>query len=433
MMVDSKKISGEVAISRIELPEKIKNISSLAKLLPQVDSSNATLFLERVFIGAIDLNVSDIHFEPEEGETKIRFRIDGVLQDLATMTSQDYRPLLSRLKLLSGIKLNIANRPQDGRFSIADGKNSIEIRSSTLPTEYGETVVLRILNPQNLIEIQGLGLRKDLFELFRKEIARPNGMLIVTGPTGSGKTTTLYAFLKGVQNSEIKIITIEDPIEYRLEGISQTQVDSVHGYDFASGLKAIVRQDPDVILVGEIRDLETAEIALQAALTGHLVFSTLHTNDASGTIARLVDLGAQSPTIAAAINLTIGQRLLRKVCPRCAKLEPLSPETLRKMENSLKGLPETVEIPALSQKTKIPRAQGCEDCNFTGYRGRLGVFEAFVVDEEIEKLILSRPTSSDLKKKAMEKGMVTLYQDGLIRVLQGITTLREVDKIVGED
>lgn len=433
MMIDSKKISGQVIISRIEFPEKIKNIPSLVQLLSQAAESNATEFLERIFIGAIDLNVSDVHFEPGEDKTKIRLRIDGVLQELTAMTHSDYRPLLSRLKLLSGIKLNIADRPQDGRFSIVDGKNSIEIRSSTLPAEYGEAVVLRILNPQNLIEIRDLGLRKDLFELFQKEIDRPNGMLIVTGPTGSGKTTTLYAFLKAVQNSEIKIITIEDPIEYRLEGISQTQIDADHGYDFASGLRAIVRQDPDVILVGEVRDLETAQIALQAALTGHLVFSTLHTNDATGTIARLVDLGTQSPTIAAAVNLAIGQRLLRKVCQKCAKLEPVSPETLEELERSLKNLPQTVEIPSINQKIKIPRAQGCEDCNFSGYRGRLGVFEAFVVDDEMERFVLTQPPSSALKKKAMEKGMVTMYQDGLIRILQGITTFEELERTVGKD
>ena len=257
-------------------------------------------------------------------------------------------------------------------------------------------------------------------------------MIIVTGPTGSGKTTTLYAFLKKVRSPEVKVITIEDPIEYHLDGISQTQVDPAKGYDFPSGLRAIVRQDPDVILVGEIRDQETAEISLQASLTGHLVFSTLHTNDAAGTVARLVSLGSQTSTIASAINMAVAQRLIRKVCPKCAEFKTIMPDLLKKLKQDLANLPDSVR-PEINPQSKIAQAKGCPDCTSTGYRGRLGVFEAFLLDQELEKLILTNPSTSDLKNKAREKGMITLYQDGLLRVIQGLTTLEEVEKVVGED
>ncbi len=342
---DSKKNIGVIEISSPQT-ERIANVTEFAKAVSQFFGKNTSQLLEIIFIGAIDLDVSDIHFETEENQIKIRLRIDGVLQDLANISHQEYKPLLSRLKLVSGIKLNISDRPQDGRFSITRSdisgvppaivkhKENIEVRSSTLPAEYGEAIVLRVLNPKSLISLEQLGLRDDLLKIFRKEISKPNGMIMVTGPTGSGKTTTLYAFLKEVQDPTIKVITIEDPIEYRLDGISQTQVEPAKGYDFASGLRAIVRQDPDVILVGEIRDLETAEIALQAALTGHLVFSTIHANDAAGTIARLVDLGTTPPSIASAINLIIAQRLIRRVCLKCVEFKNISSEQL---EKSVKG------------------------------------------------------------------------------------------------
>jgi type II secretory ATPase GspE/PulE/Tfp pilus assembly ATPase PilB-like protein len=261
-------------------------------------------------------------------------------------------------------------------------------------------------------------------------------MIIVTGPTGSGKTTTLYAFLKKLQKPEIKIITIEDPIEYHLEGISQTQTAPEKGYDFASGLKSIMRQDPDVVLVGEIRDLETASIALQASLTGHLVFTTLHTNDAAGTVARIQALGEKPVNIAPAINLAVAQRLVRKICGKCAKFEEPSAEESEKIKRVLKGLPQRIHPLKLSRsefnRVKIPRAVGCQDCNSTGYRGRVGIFEAFLVDDEMERFILTSPSITDLKEKAIKKGMITMEQDGLIKVLQGITTIEEMERVVGE-
>jgi len=284
----SKKITGEIKISPatfILIEKEVKNISGWGKKIKEFLTKRVTEALEIILGGALLLEASDVHIEPKENQTRLRTRIDGFLQDVATFDLETYQRLLSRIKLLSGIKLNITDRPQDGRFSVLINKASIEIRVSTLPAEYGESIVLRVLNPKTLIELENLGLRKGLLEILKKEIKRPNGMIIVTGPTGSGKTTTLYALLKKIQKPEIKIITIEDPIEYHLKGISQTQVSPEKGYDFASGLKSIMRQDPDVILVGEIRDLETVKTALQAALTGHLVLTTLHTNDAAGTVA----------------------------------------------------------------------------------------------------------------------------------------------------
>ena len=361
---------------------------------------------------------------------KIRARIDGILQDVVSMEKELYEKFLSRIKLLSGLKLNVVDRPQDGRFSVLIENLPVEIRSSTLPSEYGESIVLRVLNPKALIDMKGLGLREDLFGMLMKEIKKPNGMIIVTGPTGSGKTTSLYAFLKSLQKPEIKIITIEDPIEYHLKEVSQTQVSPEKGYDFASGLKSIMRQDPNVILVGEIRDLETANIALQAALTGHLVFTTLHTNDAAGTIARLVNLGAKPSDIGPAINLAIAQRLVRKVCEKCVKFENFSPEEFEKVKKETDSL--KIKIPEFTKNTKIPKATGCRECNLTGYRGRTGVYEAFPVDDEIEKFILTSPSISSLKEKIISKGMVTIKQDGLIKVLKGITTLEEVARVTGE-
>jgi len=434
-----EKITGEVKISpaTLNITQKIKNVSAFKEKVEEFSGKSVTELSEIIFGGGVGLEASDLHIESEEKQAKIRVRIDGLLQDVTMIDWKTYESLLSRIKLISGIKLNITDRPQDGRFSIStEEKTSIEVRTSTLPTEYGETIVLRILNPKALIELETLGLRKDLLENFEREIKKPNGMIIVTGPTGSGKTTTLYAFLKKVHKPDIKTITIEDPIEYHLEGISQTQVDPKKGYDFASGLKSIMRQDPDVILVGEIRDLETAEIALQAALTGHLVFTTLHTNDAAGTVARLTSLGAKPSNIGPAINMAIAQRLIRKVCKKCGRLEKAPASALEKIKRGLRETPHLlrrwgVKIPKIAPGLKVPQAKGCKNCNFTGYRGRTGVFEAFLVGEEMEKFILQNPSIATLRKEAIKRGMVPMQQDGLMKVLNGITTIEEVERITG--
>lgn len=438
----SKKITGETKITEAifsEIKKEVNNISGFKKKVETSLEGKLTEILEIILGGAIYLNVSDIHFEPKEENTNLRVRIDGLLQDVLLFDKKTYKSIISRVKLLSKLQLNITDRPQDGRFSILmppkkpeEKPLPIEIRTSILPSEYGETIVLRILNPKSLIDLEALGLRKDLFDLFQKEIKKPNGMIIITGPTGSGKTTTLYAFLKKIQSPETKIITIEDPIEYHLAGISQTQVNPKKGYDFANGLRSIMRQDPDVVLVGEIRDLKTASIALQAALTGHLVFTTLHTNDAAGTIVRLQALGEKAINIAPAINMAVAQRLIRRVCKKCSKTKTISSQELEKFKKELEKLPKNVETPKFNKNSKIPVIAGCKDCNNTGYKGRTGIYETFLIDDDIERFVLTSPSIAALKEKAIEKGMVTMYQDGLIKVLKGITTIEEVKKATGE-
>ncbi len=427
------KITGEVIISSEKLnraKEQITNVNQFKEKIKQSFSLSATELLENILLGAIAFNASDIHIEPEEEHSKLRIRLDGILHDTVILDLKIYQTLLSRIKLLSGLKLNINDRPQDGRFTISIPEATIEIRASTLPAEYGETIVLRLLNPKNLIEIESLGLRKDLVAIFEKEIKRPNGMIVVTGPTGSGKTTTLYAVLKKINNPKIKIITVEDPVEYHLEGLSQTQVDAKKGYTFASGLRSIMRQDPDVILVGEIRDLETAEIACQSALTGHLVLSTLHTNDAAGAIARLIDLGVRPVSIAPAINIVVAQRLPRKVCKKCSQLISPSLEQLKNIKSELAKLNKDI-LPSsfFDHNLKIPQVKGCKECNNTGYSGRIGIYEAFLVDDEMERFILTNPSIVDMRSLALKKGMVSMRQDGLIKVLKKVTTLEEIERI----
>ncbi len=435
-----EKITDEIKIERPlakKIERRITDLMSLQEEIKGKLSSSTSDLLNMIMAGGISLGTSDIHIEPTEEKAKMRIRIDGVLQDVVEFDKKTYNSLISRIRLTSGVKLNVENKPQDGRFTIlypGDDKNkeySIEIRMSILPSEYGGAIVMRILDPRNLITIDKLGLRDELLQIFKREIKKPNGMIIVTGPTGSGKTTSLYAFLKHINSSEIKIITIEDPIEYHLDGISQTEVAPDEGYTFANGLRAIVRQDPDAILVGEIRDLETASIGLQAALTGHTVFSTLHTNDAAGAIPRLQALGEKPVNIAPAVNVIIAQRLVRKLCNRCKEEVNLKESGyFEKVKSSLENLSDKKEVD-YSEETAIFKAKGCKNCNFTGYRGRLGIFEALVVDEDLQDLIFSNPSTSEIRNRAIEKGMVTLKQDGIIKFLKGETTAEEIDRVVG--
>lgn len=432
---EKEQITGQVQIPSSLVQQVRAQVQSLVQLqekLALVPSEEVTTFLHILLVASLILDASDAHIEPEKEEAKMRLRIDGLLHDLVSLPIPVYEALLSRIKLISRIKLNISDKPQDGRFSFTLGQDMVEARVATLPAEYGEAVALRVLNPKNLIALEELGLRQEILQSIRKELERPNGMIAVTGPTGSGKTTTLYAFLKEIRSPEIKIITIEDPIEYHLEGISQTQVHPEKGYDFATGLQAIVRQDPDVILVGEIRDKATAQIALQASLTGHLVLSTLHANDAPGTIARLVNLKAEPFSIGEALNLIIGQRLVRKVCSQCTTFTKATAQEFAHIKKGLQGIKQ-VHALVLSPNLKLARAQGCPACNQTGYRGRIGVFEVILVDSALEEFILKKPSTSRLRAFAIKQGMVGMYQDGLLKVVQGVTTLEEVMRIVEEE
>lgn len=430
--------SNVIDIARVgmqEFDEQVKNTADLQKFLKMKISLGAadriTNLLDLVLAGAYQLEASDIHVEPAEETVHVRVRIDGVLQDIITFPHKATKMLTSRIKLISELKLNIHDRPQDGRFTIRAGGKDVEVRVSTLPGPNGESVVMRILYPKTIaLTFEDLGMQPYVKKMIERELAQPNGMIITTGPTGSGKTTTLYAFIKKVNNPEIKIITIEDPIEYHIEGIEQTQTNKGAGYTFESGLSAIMRQDPDIILVGEIRNHETAEIALQASLTGHLVFSTLHTNNAPGTIPRLIDLGAHPNIIAPAINIAIAQRLVRRLCANCKKETAPSSEEFEIIKKELETLPKEYERPTL-ENIKIYKEGGCEKCNNTGFKGRIGVYEAFRISDEVEKLILKNPTEAEVRDLAVSQGMITLKQDGILKALTGITSLAELERVVG--
>ena len=412
-----------------EIQKQIKNIADLKERLSAVSTTN---LLEILLGGAIKVESSDIHFEPEEEKVRVRYRIDGILSDIVEVSLENYNKLLSRIKISSGLKLNIHNTPQDGRFSVVFGEKTIEVRTSVLPGAYGENTVMRILDPETVKQsIDDLGMSKENFALVKKLLQKTTGSILTTGPTGSGKTTTLYAFIRHVNEPGSKIITIEDPVEYHIEGISQTQVNPAKGYTFANGLRSIVRQDPDVILVGEIRDAETAEIAMQAALTGHLVFSTLHTNDAAGAIPRLIDLGVKPVMIAPALNAVMAQRLVRKLCNKCKKKKNIDPETMIVIKEVFENSSGKEKMPKLTEKTEIFYPEKCAECNFTGYRGRIGVFEIFLVDDDMEKMILNNPAISEVRDAATKKGMLTMLQDGYLKVLEGITSSEEARRVLG--
>lgn len=427
----------DISKSKLELyGQTLHSISNFKKALAaarEKDVRKASDTLELLYAGALDAEASDVHIEAEAASAKIRLRIDGVLQDIIDIPLQLYQLLLSRIKLLSEVKLNIRDKPQDGRFTIKTVKFDVEVRTSFLPGPFGESVVMRLLLPNTIaIRTQDLGMQSALFEMMEKELLRPNGMILVTGPTGSGKTTTLYSFLKSISSSEVKVITIEDPIEYHIPHITQTQIDPSKGYDFVNGLRSILRQDPDIILVGEVRDLETAQIAMHAALTGHLVFSTLHTNDAAGTVPRLIDLGVKVNVISPALNVAMAQRLTRQLCLFCRKPDQPTQEEKDIIEKTIKIIPEAYKKDVPSEIT-IFRPVGCDKCAETGYKGRIGVFEAFLVDDEMERLIITSPPAADIQALAIKKGMLTMFQDGVIKVMRGITSFEELNRVVSEN
>ncbi len=336
-----------------------------------------------------------------------------------------------RLKLVSAMKLNVASAAQDGRFSIKIKGSPMEIRSSIIPGAYGESVVMRILNPETIaLTLPKLGVEQGLKNIFEKELAKPNGMILLTGPTGSGKTTTLYAFLRSVSNTGNKIITIEDPIEYHLEGINQTQVNDGKGYTFLDGLRSALRQDPDIIMVGEIRDKETAEVAVNAALTGHLVFSTLHTNNAAGTIPRLIDLGVNPKVLGSALTISIAQRLVRTLCTKCRVEASPTSEEADIIEKVLKQIRERRPELSLPPVNHYYKAVGCTSCSGTGYRGRTGIFEAITVDAFVTEVTLKNPSEREIKIAALPQNILSMREDGILKVLNGETSLEELGRVI---
>lgn len=428
----SKVLKPKIAqdeVVRIEVKwDFIQELKNLADESVQKHKTASEL-LESIFGAAMDYGASDIHLEPEEHFLKLRLRVDGVLQDVLHLGSDFKKALISRLKILSKLKLNITETPQDGRLTFYFLKQAIDVRISILPSAYGEEVVMRLLGAGAVsLKIQALGFRPKEQELLLSVLSKPNGMTITTGPTGSGKTTTLYACLNELNEPGVKIITLEDPVEYRLEGIVQTPIDHTHDFDFAKGLRSILRQDPDIVMVGEIRDRETAETAMQAALTGHLVLSTLHTNDASGAIPRLINMGIKPFVAAPALSLVIAQRLVRKLCPACKKPAQLSPQTMEKVSYILKQIPVKSGV-ALPSVLQFYHATGCTECNNLGYKGRVGVYELLEVTEPIKDLIFKQSSMSDFKRAAVAQGMVTMAQDGLLKALEGTTDVEEVFRV----
>lgn len=423
-------VSG-VKIDQKEFEGYQKRITNLASLAEIISAAPFAELVTIIIAGALQTRASDIHIESEAKDIKVRYRIDGVLHDISSLDRKVWKQLINRLKLLAKVKLNVVGKPQDGRFTIHLASEEIEVRVSFLPTGYGESVVMRVLRSSAAsLQMEELGLRGPALELLQQEIKRPNGMLLTTGPTGSGKTTSLYAVLNEINTPEKKIITLENPIEYRLEGVNQSQVDRVAGYTFAKGLRSIMRQDPDIVMVGEIRDEETAEIAVNAALTGHYVLSTLHTNNAAGAIPRFIAMNVKSYLLAPALNTIIAQRLVRRICTDCKEERELDPETMKRVKEIFSNISPKAGVRADLENLHFFVGKGCETCQGIGYRGRIGIYEIFTMNPDIEKLILDNKVSEfEMERIAIEHGMITMAQDGLLKALDGITSVEEILKV----
>ncbi|MBU0731820.1 GspE/PulE family protein [Patescibacteria group bacterium] len=426
-----RKVQIGVQITDEQLKHFQQEIKTFPELEKRIPESSMTDAFAMIIASAMNEGSSDIHIEAEEDDIAVRFRIDGLLQVVARLPKDLWHRLISRIKALAGMKLNISNVPQDGRITIKSKAEKMDIRVSCLPTAYGESVVMRLLRSGSIsLTFEKLGLRKSSFDRLKKEIDKPNGMVVTTGPTGSGKTTTLYAILSKLNTPETKIITLENPIEYKLKGIAQSQIDHSKDYTFSKGLRSILRQDPDVIMVGEIRDNETAEVAVQAALTGHLLLSTIHTNDAAGAIPRFLSMGVRPFLLAPAVNAIIGQRLVRKICEHCKTEATLEFETLEQVKKILADIPENSgeALPDMNN-LKFFKGKGCANCN-KGYKGRIGIYEVFTITPEIEAAILGGDVSEyKMRELTHAAGMLTMLQDGVIKASNGMTTIEEVFKV----
>ncbi len=390
----------------------------------------AAKVVDSIFKRAVREKASDIHIEPMEDEVIVRFRIDGVLRKIVSLPKMLHPSVISRIKILSNLKIDELRLPQDGRFQIRLGTNKIDFRISTLPTVNGEKVVARILDKSaGILSLEDLGMRGSPFETLKENITKSHGMVLVTGPTGSGKTTTLYAVIDRIKDIAINIVTLEDPVEYRLPGINQCQLNSDIGYTFASGLRAILRQDPNVVMVGEIRDYDTATIAVHAALTGHVVLSTLHTNNAAGAIPRLIDMNIEPFLLTSSVNAIVAQRLCRKICPKCKEETKLDDDLQKSIKEILSDLPSTEKKEIINKSTKFYKGHGCDACGNSGYKGRIGIYEVLNVTDKIKQIVSERTTTDTIEQTAMSEGMITMKQDGILKALDGLTTIQEVWRV----
>ncbi|MBU2542846.1 GspE/PulE family protein [Patescibacteria group bacterium] len=427
-----KEITKDVNIDEKDLKEVQASVTDFTSFQNLLDRKTTTDLITLLLGVALKLEASDLHVEAEESKIVVRVRLDGILHDAATLDREIYKKLVSRVKLFSSLKINITDKPQDGRFTIKLEKGDVDVRVSTIPTVYGESIVMRLLDQSRKgLTFDKLGLRGNAEEKLRREMNRPNGMIITTGPTGSGKTTTLYAALEILNKPGVKIITLEDPVEYKMEGVNQSQIDTAKGYTFAKGLRSILRQDPDIVMVGEIRDLDTADTAVQAALTGHLMFSTVHTNSAAGAVPRLVSMGVKPFLLAPALNTIIGQRLVRRICDKCKQTFELDDVLKKEIEAIIDKMPKKEKEEMKKRKLIFYKGIGCDECGGIGFKGRIGIYEILLMTPEIEQMILSNNVAEhDIELSAINSGMITMVQDGLLKALDGLTSIEEVFRVI---
>lgn len=423
-----ESLSTEVKAALKESAGPVKRIPiDITKLGEIIREAPIAKIVSTVLEFAVKGRASDIHIEPEEEKTRVRYRIDGIMIEKLVLPKRVHEGLISRIKILSGMKIDEKRLPQDGRFSFEANGQEVDLRVSCLPTVHGEKIVMRLLKKGGgALSLSDLGLRGGALKNLQDAVLRPHGIIIVCGPTGSGKTTTLYSALSRINTPKVNIITLEDPVEYEISGVNQVQVNPAAGLTFATGLRSFVRQDPDIIMVGEIRDKKTTNLAVQAALTGHLVFSTLHTNDAAGAVPRLIDLGAEPFLLASAMTCIVAQRVVRRICPDCKEEYSAPVEVIADIKKILGNLYKGGDAP------KLYRGKKCPKCNNTGYLGRVGIFEVIPVTEKIGRLTMERASASDIEKQAVEEGMIRMKQDGYLKVLEGITTIEEVLRVAQE-
>lgn len=422
----SQNLTTEVtsALKEVEQSKPQQSTTEGPEIIREAPVSN---IVNQLLEFAIKSRASDVHIEPQEDRTRVRYRIDGVLTEKIILPKGVHDALVSRIKILAVLKIDEKRLPQDGRFSFTYQASTVDLRISTIPTVFGEKVVMRLLpKSSGAPTLMELGLRGSSLKSLEVQLTRPHGIILVTGPTGSGKTTTLYSVLSKVATTKVNVLTIEDPVEYQITGVNQVQANPTIGLTFASALRSFLRQDPNIIMVGEIRDTETAELAIQAALTGHQVFSTVHTNSAAGAPPRLLDMGVEPFLLASALNAVIGQRVVRKICNTCRIEITVPPEVIENIKSVLGNL-----LPAAAKNgpLKLYKGQGCPKCNQVGYLGRIGIYEALTVNNEISKLILEHSTLQEIETAAIAGGMITMKQDGYLKVLEGITTLEEVLRV----
>lgn len=428
----TQSLNSEVTAALKETPTAAKKVYSAANIGSVIREAPIAKIVETLLTFAMKSRASDIHIEPQAEKTRVRYRIDGILHERLVLPRSVQDAVISRIKILADLKIDEKRIPQDGRFSFAAGGEEVDLRVSTLPTTHGEKVVMRLLKKsQKAYTMQELGLRGLGLKNLEEAVLVPHGIVLITGPTGSGKTTSLYAILSKINSPKVNIVTVEDPVEYEMPGINQVQINPKAGLTFASGLRAFLRQDPNIIMVGEIRDQETADLAIQAALTGHLVFSTLHTNSAAGALPRLLDMQAEPFLLASSMTCVVAQRVVRQICPHCKKDYTPEVPVVEDMKKVLGALFEAFMVRGQlnGSNLTLARGEGCSECNDTGYSGRIGIFEVLPISQKIGKLILERKPASALEEEAMAEGMLLMKQDGYLKVLEKLTTIEEVLRV----